>query len=50
MKTIISIFALLLLVGLMIMIQPVFAQNVEDGIVAYWAFQRNKWRHRKRLK
>ena len=36
MKTIISIFALLLLVGLMT--QPVFAQNVEDGIVAYWDF------------
>ena len=38
MKTITITFALLLLVGLMIMIQPVFAQNVEDGIVAYWAF------------
>ena len=29
-------FALTLLVGLMT--QPVFAQDVEDGIVAYWAF------------
>ncbi len=36
MKTIFNIFALLLIVGLMT--QPVFAQNVEDGIVAYWDF------------
>ena len=36
MKTITMTFALTLLVGLMT--QPVFAQDVEDGIVAYWAF------------
>ena len=36
MKTITMTFALTLLVGLMT--QPVFAQDVEEGIVAYWAF------------
>ena len=36
MKTIIITCALLLLVAFVV--QPVFAQNVEDGIVAYWAF------------